>query len=239
MKDTFKKFGKDALNTAKNEISAGVESAKTETTNHITESIDSKKSSTTNIGEKLAKKATGAGDLLAFKDITSTNSIIQKLLTNDEQVYFFLQSIEEELAFTNKAIIHSKKNSMTSSKSLTTRFELNNTLLANIRIETAGTVDRDAELKFVANDQKFSFDITKTQLDTIIDLYMSLINISKRQKQHLTKLENLQFALTTASSSTNLNTEMSQKEAFISIAEYSEQRLNDMILVDFSSEYVN
>ncbi|WOO89622.1 PH domain-containing protein [Mollicutes bacterium LVI A0078] len=238
MKDTFKKFGKDALNSAKNEISSGVETAKKETVSQVSATISNKTDATNNIGEKLVKKATGAGDLLDFKDITTTNNIINSLLLADEKVIYFLESVDEAIAFTNKAIIISNKASMTSSKSQTKRLELNDTLITDVRIETAGTIDRDAEIKFKANDKKFSWDINKTQIELVLNLYISMVNISKHQHIHNAKLENLMSALSTAAVATNVSSNQNKLEDYVSIVEYNQQRLDKSIIIDFEVDYI-
>jgi hypothetical protein len=52
--------------------------------------------------------------------------------------------------------------------------------VSNVFIETAGTVDLDAEIKFKVGDKSFSIDINKNQLERIKDLYKVLFAISER-----------------------------------------------------------
>lgn len=215
MKDTFLKLGKDTLNNAKNE-----------TVKQVSTSVENKKSTNENFVEKFMKKATGAGDLLEFKNLQESNNIIQNLLLDNEQVFFFLESVVEAIVFTNKAIIHSKKSSMASSKSLTSRYELKSSIITNVKLETAGTIDRDAEIKFNLNEEELSWDILKTQMNDIIKLYSSLVKISNAQHTHAIKVNNLQTALTAASTSVNISSEKSKVEDFEAIVNFAEKKLN-------------
>lgn len=92
MKDTFKKLSKDALTHAKNEVSNMGVLPKTNS------GESAGVSSGTSIGEKFIKKSMGLGDLLQFKDIGQTDSFLKNFILKGEKVYYYLESVEEELS---------------------------------------------------------------------------------------------------------------------------------------------
>ena len=102
---------------------------------------------------------------------------------DNERIYFVIKSKMDEYCFTNVAFIHLDGQSATSKKRLLKRYPYRNFQPANIMIETAGTMDMDAELKFSLGDMAFSIDIDKNQIEQIRDIYKALTAISEQCKR--------------------------------------------------------
>ena len=101
---------------------------------------------------------------------------------DNERIYFVIKSKMDEYCFTNVAFIHLDGQSATSKKRLLKRYLYRNFQPANIMIETAGTMDMDAELKFSLGGMAFSIDIDKNQIEQIRDIYKALTAISEQCK---------------------------------------------------------
>ncbi|QRO12420.1 PH domain-containing protein [Moraxella osloensis] len=102
---------------------------------------------------------------------------------DNERIYFVIKSKMDEYCFTNVAFIHLDGQSATSKKRLLKRYPYRNFQPANIMIETAGTMDMDAELKFSLGGMAFSIDIDKNQIEQIRDIYKALTAISEQCKR--------------------------------------------------------
>lgn len=102
---------------------------------------------------------------------------------DNERIYFVIKSKMDEYCFTNVAFIHLDGQSATSKKRLLKRYPYRNFQPANIMIETAGTMDMDAELKFSLGGVAFSIDIDKNQIEQIRDIYKALTAISEQCKR--------------------------------------------------------
>lgn len=227
MKDTFKKFGKDA-----------VDSFKTETANAVSD-VKNKASgkSESSFGSNLAKTAMGAGDILEFKSVDNLGANVKAFLHNDETVYFYLESVYEHFAVTNRGIISSIHEGVASSKSTISRIDFKTTKIDNLLIETAGTIDRDAELKYSANDNKVSLDIHKSQLDDLFKLYHALANVSYIQKSNELLENNLKLSLELAKESVSTQGSNGIASDYQTICEYAEGRLNGFIKTDYSEAF--
>lgn len=101
---------------------------------------------------------------------------------DNERIYFVIKSKMDEYCFTNVAFIHLDGQSATSKKRLLKRYPYRYFQPANIMIETAGTMDMDAELKFNLGGMAFSIDIDKNQIEQIRDIYKALTAISEQCK---------------------------------------------------------
>ena len=99
---------------------------------------------------------------------------------DNERIYFVIKSKMDEYCFTNVAFIHLDGQSATSRKRLLKRYPYRYYQPANIMIETAGTMDMDAELKFSLGGIAFSIDIDKSQIEQIRDIYKALTAISEQ-----------------------------------------------------------
>ncbi|MFW2178421.1 MULTISPECIES: PH domain-containing protein [unclassified Moraxella] len=101
---------------------------------------------------------------------------------DNERIYFVIKSKMDEYCFTNTAFIHLDGQSATSKRRLLKRYPYRYYQPSNIMIETAGTMDMDAELKFSLGGMAFSIDIDKNQIEQIRDIYKALTAISEQCK---------------------------------------------------------
>lgn len=109
-----------------------------------------------------------------------------------EKIYFVIKSKSDEYCFTNLAFLHLDGQSAMSKKRVLKRYPYSYFTPSNVLIETAGTIDLDAELKFVllgtgdsdslnkTQGKTFSIDIDKNQIEQIRDIYKALTSIAEK-----------------------------------------------------------
>ena len=112
-----------------------------------------------------------------------------------EKIYFVIKSKSDEYCFTNVAFLHLDGQSAVSKKRTLKRYPYRYFVPSNVMIETAGTMDLDAELKFVLHSMgasggsgsaktggqiAFSIDIDKSQIEQVRDIYKALTAIAER-----------------------------------------------------------
>lgn len=98
-----------------------------------------------------------------------------------EKIFFLIKSKKDEYCFTNFALIHVDGDSAVSSKRSIKRYEFSSVPVSHVSIETAGTVDRDVEIKFKIGGVDFSIDVKKSFIEPLKDIYKALIAISRQQ----------------------------------------------------------
>ncbi|WP_137938297.1 PH domain-containing protein [Chitinivorax sp. B] len=118
---------------------------------------------------------------------------------DDEKIYFLIKSKSDEYCFTNKALIHLDGTSAASKKRMLRRYSYHTHQIANVLLETAGTIDMDVEIKFDLGDQHFSIDVHKKHLEPLKDLYKALIRIADLCHENEIALENARHSLEVAS----------------------------------------
>ncbi len=132
--------------------------------------------------KNLAADAFGLSDLgkiIDPKDFDKTDIDDYIFHEDDEKIYAVIKSKSDEYCFTNVAFIHLDGASAMSKKKTLKRYPYKHYAISNILIETAGTVDLDAELKFVLGNSNYSIDIDKKQIEKIKDIYKALFAISE------------------------------------------------------------
>ncbi|WP_066802758.1 PH domain-containing protein [Moraxella oblonga] len=97
-----------------------------------------------------------------------------------EKIYFVIKSKMDEYCFTNTAFIHLDGQSATSKKRTLNRYPYRHFAPSHVRIETAGTIDLDVELKFNVGGLAFSIDIDKQQIEGVRDIYKALTAIADK-----------------------------------------------------------
>lgn len=167
---------------------------------------------------------------------------------DDEKIFFLIKSKTDEYCFTNLAFIHVDGDSAVSSKRLVKRYEYYRHEFAHVMIETAGTVDLDCELKFTLDNQQFSVDVNRNQLEQLKDIYKALIKISHIIEENKILLQKSEQTLNLAA-----NTCSSQRQDtgdllnyFIKVNEYAfdwiKQTRQTYIKKDFTDvfeKYIN
>ena len=133
---------------------------------------------------RIASDALGLSDLgiiVSPADYAKVDADDYLFHEDGERIFFLIKSKKDEYCFTNLALIHVDGDSAVSSKRTIKRFEYSNQRVNWVTIETAGTVDRDVELKFELAERVFSIDIKKSFLEQVKDIYKALFAISRQQ----------------------------------------------------------
>jgi hypothetical protein len=159
--------------------------------------------------KKLASEALGLSDIgviIGPQDYDKVDADDYLFHEDGEKIFFLIKSKKDEYCFTNFALIHVDGDSAVSSKRTIKRYDYSSSFIENVRIETAGTIDMDIELKFIINSISFSIDVRKTYLEQLKDIYKTLITIHKRQVAEEVCRENVTTALNATASIYKLNT---------------------------------
>ena len=131
--------------------------------------------------KKLASEALGISDIgriIPPSDYDKVQADDYVLHEDGEKIYFLIKSKKDEYCFTNRALIHVDGDSAISSKRTLRRYEYYKSPISGVALETAGTVDLDAEIKFIIGDEAMSVDVDKRQATQLADLYKALYAIS-------------------------------------------------------------
>lgn len=122
------------------------------------------------------------GKIIEAKDFDKTYIDEYVFQEDDEKIFVVIKSKSDEYCFTNTAFIHLDGNIAVSKKKTLNRYLYKHYPISHVRLETAGTVDLDAEIKFKYGEQEISIDIDKKQMEQIRDLYKALFTISEKCK---------------------------------------------------------
>ena len=134
--------------------------------------------------KKLASEALGLSDIGVIvppADYGKVDADDYLFHEDGEKIFFLIKSKKDEYCFTNFGLIHVDGESAVSSKRSIKRYDFSTTRVSNVTIETAGTVDRDVELKFTLGQQVFSIDVRKNFIEQLKDIYKALIAIGRQQ----------------------------------------------------------
>ncbi|WAC73530.1 PH domain-containing protein [Roseateles sp. SL47] len=145
--------------------------------------------------KRLASEALGLSDLgviVSPKDYDKVDADDYLFHEDNEKIFFLIKSKKDEYCFTNLALIHVDGDSAVSSKRSIRRYDFASHQVSNVSIETAGTIDRDVELKFsLADGPTFSIDVRKNQLEALKDIYKALHTIGRIQHRNDRSQENV------------------------------------------------
>jgi hypothetical protein len=132
------------------------------------------------------------GKIIDSKNFDKTD-IDEYVFTEDgEKIYAIIKSLKDEYCFTNVAFIHLDGATATSKRRLLSRYSYKHFPISHVHLETAGTVDLDAEIKFNYGDKNLSIDIDKSQIDKIRDIYKALVVISEKCHEIKTDMNTLE-----------------------------------------------
>lgn len=143
--------------------------------------------------KKLAAEALGISDIGVIvepKDYSKVDADDYLFSEDNEQIFFLIKSKKDEYCFTNLALIHVDGDSAVSSKRSIKRYDYASHQVSGVRIETAGTLDMDIELKFNLDNTVFSIDVKKTFIEQLKDIYKALITIGKQQHRDAVSRDN-------------------------------------------------
>lgn len=136
--------------------------------------------------KRLASEALGLSDIGVIvppADFDKVDADDYLFHEDNERIFFLIKSKKDEYCFTNLALIHVDGDSAVSSKRSIKRYEYVSDAVADVTIETAGTIDMDVELKFTIGGTVFSIDVRKNFIEQLKDIYKALITIGKMQRR--------------------------------------------------------
>ena len=123
------------------------------------------------------------GKIIDAKDFDKTDVDDYIFQEDNEEIFVVIKSKMDEYCFTNLGFIHLNGNLAISKKKVLTRYLYKHHPITDVCIETAGTVDLDAELKFSLGGKAISIDIDKKQIAQIKAIYKALFTISEKLKE--------------------------------------------------------
>lgn len=150
--------------------------------------------------KKFASDSLGLSDIGQFipEDKFQEVDVVQYCLPS-ETPFIVLRSKSDEYCFTNKALIHLDGTSAMSKKRVLKRYTYKHHKVSRVILETAGTIDLDAEVKFQLGERSdelnFSLDVDKKQLPALILLYQALMMISEEQGHNYRHAQNIREAV--------------------------------------------
>lgn len=122
------------------------------------------------------------GKIIEQKDYDMTDVDDYVFEEDQEKIYVVIKSKTDEYCFTNLAFIHLNGNLAISKKRMLNRYLYKHYPISHVRLETAGTVDLDVEIKFKSGEQEISIDIDKKQIDQAKAIYKALFSIGEKCK---------------------------------------------------------
>lgn len=158
--------------------------------------------------KKLAAEALGISDMgviVGPADYSKVDADDYLFSEDGEQIFFLIKSKKDEYCFTNLALIHVDGDSAVSSKRSIKRYDYSSHQITNVKIETAGTLDMDIELKFNLDSTVFSIDVKKAFIEQLKDIYKALITIGKQQTRDASSRANALRTLDATASVHKLN----------------------------------
>jgi hypothetical protein len=175
--------------------------------------------------KNLASDALGLSDIGAVispQDYSKVDADDYILHEENEKIYFLIKSKMDEYCFTNLALIHVDGTSAVSKKRTLRRFNYYNSAISHVTLETAGSLDRDVEIKFSVGGQHYSIDVGKTYINALKDLYKALLKISLIQQENAAYHTYAQTSLNTAAATICRSTSASTvEEQFKAINQYA------------------
>ena len=200
--------------------------------------------------KRLASEALGLSDIgriVSPADYDKVDADDYIFHEDNEKIFFLIKSKKDEYCFTNRALIHVDGELAISSKRVLKRYEYAFNQFSSVLLETAGTIDLDAEIKFNVGETYFSIDVDKQQIEQLKDLYKALFEISHLQIINSDRLKDSFRSLEIASESvgriTSQSTVSSEFEKITHFAaQYMESSKEKYIREDFSEifeKYIN
>ena len=124
------------------------------------------------------------GSIIKPQDYDKVDSDDYVMHEEGEKIYFLIKSKTDEYCFTNQALIHLDGTSAVSKKRMLKRFGYYDNTISDVRLETAGNIDMDVEIKFVMGQISYSIDVHKEQIEPLKDLYKALLRIGSIQREN-------------------------------------------------------
>ena len=183
------------------------------------------------------------GTIIEPQDFNKTDIDDYIFHEDNEKIFFVIKSKTDEYCFTNVAFMHLDGKSAISKKRMLYRYLYKHNPIKNVLLETAGSVDLDAEIKFQLGEQHFSIDIDKKQIEKIRDLYKALFSmgeafkeINRKRNILLQSNESVQkmFNLRELSEAAILNLPEIINQTAQQVEDFANQRIKEIEHYDFS-----
>ena len=145
-----------------------------------------------NLFGKIASDTLGLSDIgkiIEPKDFDKVDGDDYIMHEDNERIFFVIKSKSDEYVFTNRGLLHVDGTNAVSKKRTVKRHDYYYERVHNVSLETAGTVDLDVEIKFTFDNNNFSIDVDKKQLEQLKDLYKALLEISRIQGKNNISVE--------------------------------------------------
>ena len=145
-----------------------------------------------NLFGKIASDTLGLSDIgkiIEPKDFDKVDGDDYIMHEDNERIFFVIKSKSDEYVFTNRGLLHVDGTNAVSKKRTVKRHDYYYERVHNVSLETAGTVDLDVEIKFSFDNNNFSIDVDKKQLEQLKDLYKALLEISRIQGKNNISVE--------------------------------------------------
>lgn len=136
---------------------------------------------------KLAADALGLSDIgkiLTPEEFGKADADDYVMHEEQEKIFFVIKSKSDEYCFTDRALIHLDGTSAASKKRMLYRYTYYNHPIHHVKLETAGSIDLDVELKFYLGEKSFDIDVDKKQIEQLKDLYKALLKIAEIQAEN-------------------------------------------------------
>lgn len=183
--------------------------------------------------KKFAAEALGLSDIGVIvppSDFDKVDADDYLFHEDGERIFFLIKSKKDEYCFTNFGLIHVDGDSAVSAKRTIKRYDYATNRIAGVRIETAGTVDMDVELKFTIDEREtFSIDVRKNFLEQLKDIYKALITIGKIQYREAIARDNAMRCLDAVANMYKVNT-VTSGEAVAQQYNFMLDNLNSAVL---------
>lgn len=176
--------------------------------------------------KKLAADALGLSDIGAVispSDYDKVDADDYIMHEDGEKIFFLIKSRTDEYCFTNLALIHVDGTSAVSKKRTLRRFNYSTNRVANVTLETAGTVDLDVEIKFTLGDEIYSIDVHKKYVEQVKDLYKALLAIAQitHENEHALRFSQQSLETATAAMGRVSGREDTPSDQFAKVNEYA------------------
>ena len=145
-----------------------------------------------NLFGKIASDTLGLSDIgkiIEPKDFDKVDGDDYIMHEDNERIFFVIKSKSDEYVFTNRGLLHVDGTNAVSKKRTVKRHDFYYERVHDVSLETAGTVDLDVEIKFSFDNNHFSIDVDKKQLEQLKDLYKALLEIGRIQGKNNISVE--------------------------------------------------
>ena len=126
-------------------------------------------------------------------------------LLPQEEVLYVLQSVRQEFAFSNCALVKVSADTSTTTRRLVERFEYKSNRVDHVKFESTGILYRDCVLEFCMGNTQFKLDIARDKEGEVKGLYKTLVLLGQKQEENEREWELVQQAVTSTKETVRLS----------------------------------